>query len=622
MEVENIGVTTVVDAAAATENDQDAAAAAAAAAADVLHFATPDNDGEDTFGNAEEREADLAHARRIKRQRRLETAAVVMAEEQEEGALARKITTEGRTPPTPSRIRSTTTSVAVPQPIRTDTITTTTNVHHPTRRMDIDEEETAGKKKRNQERDHRNGEDNTSSASSSDSSGFDMFGDESPSSTTQTNKTTKNQTTHNSNSKHNDSKRQQDGFDDAEGYYKATIGEIMEVDVIDNSTDDTTTTYAPNTTTTTTNDNTTREDNSNNNTNHHRTLRLRVLGVIGKGVFSSVLKCSTTTTTSATPASAPATDTTEGIPTNITIGSGDDDGDGGDEAAADTQMHRTNYRNYTNPNNNDAELPSEVAVKCIRSNETMTKAAIDELKFLIRLRESPGIVPLLLPAVGGGGGGGGPIVPVPLEYRHHTLLVFPYYPYNLRDVLQKFGKGVGLSLHAVQNYFGQLLSAATHLQKYHVLHCDIKPDNILVTADFTTLLLADFGSASEVSHAQHESYHQADRTKDNDNDTKKKKKHHHPNHPAVVATATGQDTTMIITPYLVSRFYRAPEIILGIKPITYSIDLWSIAVTAGELFLGKVLLNGTNNNDMLYVMMQYLVRMNTTATTTSSVGIG
>ena len=59
-----------------------------------------------------------------------------------------------------------------------------------------------------------------------------------------------------------------------------------------------------------------------------------------------------------------------------------------------------------------------------------------------------------------------------------------------------------------------------------------------------------------------------------------------------------------VTPYLVSRFYRAPEIILGLQPLTYAIDLWSLAVTAAELFLGSVLLKGANNNDMLYTMMK------------------
>jgi serine/threonine-protein kinase PRP4 len=65
------------------------------------------------------------------------------------------------------------------------------------------------------------------------------------------------------------------------------------------------------------------------------------------------------------------------------------------------------------------------------------------------------------------------------------------------------------------------------------------------------------------------------------------------------------ESVEMITPYLVSRFYRAPEIILGLMP-SYAVDLWSIAVTVAELFLGKVVFKGTNNNDMLNQMMQHM----------------
>lgn len=53
-----------------------------------------------------------------------------------------------------------------------------------------------------------------------------------------------------------------------------------------------------------------------------------------------------------------------------------------------------------------------------------------------------------------------------------------------------------------------------------------------------------------------------------------------------------------ITPYLVSRFYRAPEIVLGL-PYEYPIDVWSVGVTLYELFTGRMLLPGKSNNDML-----------------------
>src|SRR5271155_4929192 len=58
-----------------------------------------------------------------------------------------------------------------------------------------------------------------------------------------------------------------------------------------------------------------------------------------------------------------------------------------------------------------------------------------------------------------------------------------------------------------------------------------------------------------------------------------------------------------ITPYLVSRFYRAPEIILGI-PYDYAIDIWSIGCTLYELYTGKILFPGRTNNHMLRLMME------------------
>jgi serine/threonine-protein kinase PRP4 len=58
-----------------------------------------------------------------------------------------------------------------------------------------------------------------------------------------------------------------------------------------------------------------------------------------------------------------------------------------------------------------------------------------------------------------------------------------------------------------------------------------------------------------------------------------------------------------ITPYLVSRFYRAPEIILGI-PYDYAVDMWSIGCTLFELYTGKILFTGRNNNQMLKSIME------------------
>lgn len=138
-------------------------------------------------------------------------------------------------------------------------------------------------------------------------------------------------------------------------------------------------------------------------------------------------------------------------------------------------------------------------------------------------------------------------------------MVFEPLAMNLREVLKKYGKNVGLHIKAVRSYTQQLFLALKLLKKTGIMHADIKPDNILVNDSNLILKLCDFGSSSTIS----------------DNE---------------------------ITPYLVSRFYRAPEIMLGI-PYDYGIDMWSAGCTIYELYTGKILFSGKSNNQMLKYFM-------------------
>uniref|UniRef100_A0A2I3GN24 Serine/threonine-protein kinase PRP4 homolog n=1 Tax=Nomascus leucogenys TaxID=61853 RepID=A0A2I3GN24_NOMLE len=150
-------------------------------------------------------------------------------------------------------------------------------------------------------------------------------------------------------------------------------------------------------------------------------------------------------------------------------------------------------------------------------------------------------------------------------HKQHLCLVFEPLSMNLREVLKKYGKDVGLHIKAVRSYSQQLFLALKLLKRCNILHADIKPDNILVNESKTILKLCDFGSASHVA----------------DND---------------------------ITPYLVSRFYRAPEIIIG-KSYDYGIDMWSVGCTLYELYTGKILFPGKTNNHMLKLAMDLKGKM-------------
>ncbi|KMZ99682.1 serine/threonine-protein kinase PRP4K [Plasmodium vivax North Korean] len=191
-----------------------------------------------------------------------------------------------------------------------------------------------------------------------------------------------------------------------------------------------------------------------------------------------------------------------------------------------------------------------VAIKVIRDNDMMRKAAEKEISILKKLNEydkdnKRHIVRLLRS----------------LKYKNHLCLVFEWMWGNLRIALKKYGNGYGLNATAVHCYTKQLFIALRHMRKCRIMHADLKPDNILINEKFNALKVCDLGSASDITENE-------------------------------------------ITSYLVSRFYRAPEIILGFR-YDAQIDVWSAAATVFELATGKILFPGKSNNHMIKLMMEY-----------------
>ncbi|KAK4619611.1 Serine/threonine-protein kinase prp4 [Fulvia fulva] len=197
----------------------------------------------------------------------------------------------------------------------------------------------------------------------------------------------------------------------------------------------------------------------------------------------------------------------------------------------------------------DSQTGSKVAIKIACRNDTMLKAGQKEMQFLERLNEKdPEDKRYIIRLLGN------------FTHKGHLCLVFEGLHMDLRDVLKKFGRDVGINLDAVKIYAYQMFQALLHMKHAEVLHADLKPDNILVNEKRTLIKICDFGTATLQQDAE-------------------------------------------LTPYLVSRFYRAPEVILGMN-FDYAIDMWAIGCTLFELYAGRILFNGSDNNGMLRVIQE------------------
>lgn len=96
-----------------------------------------------------------------------------------------------------------------------------------------------------------------------------------------------------------------------------------------------------------------------------------------------------------------------------------------------------------------------------------------------------------------------------------------------------------------------------------IFHRDLKPENILYTKD-GVIKICDFGSSKTIEE-----------------NTKS-------------------------TPYIVSRYYRAPELLLGLSNYTYSIDLFATGCIFAELFTLNPLFAGKTEGLQLFEHMALL----------------
>ncbi|KAI8376597.1 kinase-like domain-containing protein [Choanephora cucurbitarum] len=146
-------------------------------------------------------------------------------------------------------------------------------------------------------------------------------------------------------------------------------------------------------------------------------------------------------------------------------------------------------------------------------------------------------------------------------FRDHLCIVFECLSLNLYEILQQ-NSYQGFSMGLVKRFAYQILQALSLLSEHNVIHCDLKPENILLKQpDRSGIRIIDYGSSCFVNEK--------------------------------------------VYTYIQSRFYRAPEVILGMD-YGLAIDMWSTGCILAELYTGRPLFPGENEPDQLACIMQLI----------------
>lgn len=143
-------------------------------------------------------------------------------------------------------------------------------------------------------------------------------------------------------------------------------------------------------------------------------------------------------------------------------------------------------------------------------------------------------------------------------------LVFEYMDTDLHAVIRA---NILEEVHK-QYIMYQLLKALKYMHSADLLHRDMKPSNLLLNSD-CLVKIADFGLARSVASLENDKV---------------------PN--------------PVLTDYVATRWYRAPEILLGSNAYTKGVDMWSIGCILGELLGGKPMFPGTSTMNQLDKIME------------------
>lgn len=198
----------------------------------------------------------------------------------------------------------------------------------------------------------------------------------------------------------------------------------------------------------------------------------------------------------------------------------------------------------------DYKTQSNIALKIIRNEKRFHRQAAEEVRILEHLRKQDkdntfNIIHML----------------EHFQFRNHMCITFELLSINLYELIKK-NKFQGFSLQLVRKFAHSMLQCLDALHKNRIIHCDLKPENVLLKQQGRSgIKVIDFGS----SCYEHQR----------------------------------------IYTYIQSRFYRAPEVVLGAR-YGMPIDMWSFGCILSELLTGYPLFPGEDEGDQLACVIELL----------------
>jgi len=149
--------------------------------------------------------------------------------------------------------------------------------------------------------------------------------------------------------------------------------------------------------------------------------------------------------------------------------------------------------------------------------------------------------------------------------------VYVMYELMDTDLHQIIRSNQPLSDDHCQYFVYQLLRGLKYIHSANVLHRDLKPSNLLLNAN-CDLKICDFGLARVDGRAASVARGPSDGS---DPDS-----------------SPGDSVSTFMTEYVVTRWYRAPELLLSCAEYTSAIDVWSVGCIFAELLGRKPLFPG------------------------------